>query len=187
MTDLEFKALKNKYLVQGVQAIIVATNLVALEPLHKDKSSKAYKPTMGELEKIVDSENVSFYKFELSEITKDFFEIFFSKNSKGEYDFRIIKTGSKVKRKNNHFFYDKEFNAKYKVAEISYHDIKNKEDINFGYKCEIALFGKAEKTQNLIDGYFNGEAIQLKTSIGHANFDKKKQRANIIYSSANCF
>ncbi len=187
MTVQEFTTLKSKYLASGVSAIIVGTNLTALEPLHKDKSRKAYKPTMQELEKLVNDSMVSFYKFEIAELTLDFFEIFFSKNSKGEYDFRINKTGSKIKRKNNHFFYSDDFNSKYKVAEISYHNIKANKDVNFGYKSEIALFGKAEKTHNLIDGYFNGEAVQLKVSIGHANFDKKKQTANVIYSSANNF
>lgn len=187
MTAQQFTTLKNKYLANGVKSIIVGTNLVSLEPLHKDKSRNAYRPSMQELEKLVNDSMVSFYKFEIAELTKDFFEIFFSENSKGEYDFRINKTGSKIKRKNNHFFYSDDFNNKYKIAEISYHDIKAKNDINFGYKSEIALLGKAEKTHNLIDGYYNGEAVQLKVSIGHANYDKKKQTANVIYSSANSF
>ena len=187
MTQQEFINLKNKYIASGVKSIIVGTNLVSLEPLHKDKSRNAYRPSMQELENLVDDSMVSFYKFEIAELTQDFFEIFFSENSKGEYDFRINKTGSKIKRKNNHFFYSDDFNNKYKIAEISYHDIKAKNDINFGYKSEIALLGKAEKTHNLIDGYYNGEAVQLKVSIGHANYDKKKQTANVIYSSANSF
>lgn len=84
MTQQEFISLKNKYLENGVKSIIVGTNLVALEPLHKDKSRNAYRPSMKELEDLVNDSMVSFYKFEIAELTKDFFEIFFSENSKGE-------------------------------------------------------------------------------------------------------
>jgi hypothetical protein len=50
------------------------------------------------------------------------------------------------------------------IAHVPFEEIDRINEENFGYKAEVWLFGKANHTTDLIDGYYYGMSCQLKTS-----------------------
>lgn len=146
MTKKSFSAVKKEYKKAGVSQIIIATNYNEYEPSN------------------INDTYIAFYAIPINKLSADVFYQLFSKNSKGEYDFRIITKGGSKKRKNTHII-----NKLQAFEVVSYAELSQYEGSNFGYKCESFLFGACNYNHaDLIDGYYNGVASQLKSSIKHS-------------------
>lgn len=146
MASKSFSSIVKEYRKAGVKQIILATNYNEYEVSDINKSE------------------VAFYVIKLRDLTAEVFYQLFSHNSHGDYDFRVISKGGNRKRKNTHII-----NKLQAFTVVSYKDLSQYEGSNFGYKCESFLFGACNYNHNdLIDGYYNGVASQLKSSIKHS-------------------
>lgn len=141
------RKLLTKYRAAGVSAFILVTNY---NMFFNDDPASGY---------------IAIYRVPLKGLTEELFNVLFSENSNGERDFRIITKGSKGSFKARNVQAVERLTA---CEVISYKELKNYFGCNFGYKAESYLFGKCNYNhEDLIDGYYNGEAVQVKASILH--------------------
>lgn len=136
-----------KYRAAGVSAFILVTNY---NMYLGDDPKKGY---------------VAIYRIPLKGLSEEDFNVLFSENSKKKRDFRVITKGSKGSYKSRNIQLLESLRAE---EVIKYNELESFFGQNFGYKAESFLLGKCNYNHaDLVDGYYKGEAVQVKASIIH--------------------